>query len=332
MKKALNIIVGILMSALFVYLVFRKIDFAQVLMYIKNLNYFWIIAFSVFSVFTFYLRGYRWNMIAMDTKKNFKTTSEFFKYFVIGNMFNNILPLRIGDLVRAYLIGKKNDLKQSYMLGTVIIERAFDVLSLIVLLSVVVLLERNIDFPPIFKHLATLGLVGAILGFTFIRYFNKYKSFLVRKINSLHQVKILRKLTKFINSVMDGFSVLNNNHHIVKIIVFSLVLWIVDGIPFYLIGNSFGFHIGIFPFMLVMICVCFSTLIPSGPGYVGVFEGACIFALGLFGVDKELAVAYALVLHLLQIVIVTITGLIFCFKEKISLKNFNPIKSGNYVE
>jgi hypothetical protein len=328
MKKTINLIIGILVSAFFVYIVFRKIDFSEVFMHMKNLDIFWILWFVGLFFINNFLRGYRWYLLSVDVNKGFKTVFSFVKIVIIGSMLNNILPLRMGDVIRAYLIGKKHDLRKSYVFGTVIIERIFDVLTLFILLSLFLLFvkQNDIQVPNYLKHLSKFGLLIGVLSFFVLIYFNRYKDKILDKLNKLHDIKLLKKITKFIDSLMDGFAILNKNHHILNVVVFSLLLWFFESIGFFFIGQAFHLDLNIWVYVLVMISVCLSTLIPSGPGYVGVFEGACIASLALFGVEKELALAYAVVLHSLQIITVTVFGVIFSLKEGLSISDLAFVK------
>ena len=309
-------------------MVFRKVDFSEVFNHMRHLDIFWIVCFIVLFFFLNCLRGYRWYLLAVDSEKGFKTIYSFIKIVVIGSMLNNILPLRMGDLVRAYLVGKKNNLRKSYVFGTVIIERVFDVLTLFILLSLFLLLvkTKSVEIPHYLKHLSKVGLLLGFLGFFILIYFNRYKDKILDKLNKLHNIHLLKKITKWIDSLMEGFAVLNKNHHILTVVVFSIALWFFESVSFFFIGQAFHLDLNVWVFVFVMISVCLSTLIPSGPGYIGVFEGACIASLGIFGVDKELALAYAVVLHSLQIIIITIAGAIFSLKEGLNMSDIVVVK------
>jgi len=137
---------------------------------------------------------------------------------------------------------------------------------------------------------------------------------------------LLKKITKFIDSLTEGFSVLNKNHHILNVVVFSLVLWFCESLCFFFIGQAFNLDLNIWVYVLVMISVCLSTLIPSGPGYIGVFEGACVASLALFGINKELALAYAVAVHSLQIIIITVLGVTFMIKEGLRISDIITVK------
>ncbi|MCP4481790.1 MAG: flippase-like domain-containing protein [bacterium] len=327
-KHSLKIIFGILISLLFLWFVFRKIDFLEVLIHLKNLKISWLIVFIIIFLFNFALKGIRWSALTVDKYKN---TLLFTRSFITGMMLNNLLPLRMGDLIRAYLVSKRLNLKKSTMFGTVVIERFFDILSLFILLSLFIVIA-DFEISDFIRNIAKAGIIVGLSGFIFLIILSRKKTRILEKIDSLHNINFFKKITGFIDSVIEGFDVLNHNHHIVGVAFLSLLVWLFEAFSFMMIGLAFGLELNLFAYIFLMISVCLGTLIPSGPGYVGVFEGATIGVLALFGIEKEIALAYAIVLHTIQIIVVTLAGIVCAAKEGWSMKDLGEIKGKSVQE
>lgn len=320
MKKTLKVFIkilsGFLISYAFLYLVFRKIDIKEVFYYIKSANVFWIIIFIFISFFIYFLKALRFVFLNMDIKeKNIKTVFVFMKNLLIGFMLNNFLPFRTGDIFRSIFLSKIYNINKSHVIGATFLERLFDIFSIFSFFMGFFLIT-HIDIPVGLKNFNKIGLyfVGVIF-FLFI-YFGKYKVILFRKLNFFLNIKFFKKIIFKFNSLLNGFSVINKISEFIKLYIFSLFIWFLEGISYFFIGKAVNLEIGILKFIFVMAVVCFFSMIPSGPFFLGTFEGGAMFALERFLIDKEKGMAFAIILHFLQIILVGSLGLLFLLKSK----------------
>jgi uncharacterized protein (TIRG00374 family) len=124
--KKLNwkFLLGILSSGLFLYLAFRNVDLILVFKVFKKVKYLNIILVVFLTILGFYLRAIRWYYL-MKPLKSIKISS-LFSATMIGFMTNNILPARLGEVFRAYIIGRKENIKKTASFATIIVERVFD--------------------------------------------------------------------------------------------------------------------------------------------------------------------------------------------------------------
>ncbi|MFC1484949.1 lysylphosphatidylglycerol synthase transmembrane domain-containing protein [bacterium] len=322
MKHKIRFLIGILVSLIFIMLIIKKVDLGMVFQEIKQMKVRWILYFVLLSIFNYYIKGFRWRVLALESDSRLETSFRFTRFFVIGLMSNNILPLRMGDVLRSYVVAKRFNIKKGLVVGSVIVERIFDMLSIFLLMLLFFLTSSSLAVPDVMRKFASWGLIIVVLGFVCVIIISRLKDAIIYKIDTLHNIKILKRFTRFLHSIMEGFFVLNHNHHIIRLIFLSLLAWFIEGATYFLIGQAFGFNLGIFPYIFIMITICLGTMIPSGPGYIGVFEGACVGALLLFGIAKETATAYALVIHGLQIILITTVGIFYSFREDFSFKDF----------
>ncbi|MGH2585548.1 MAG: lysylphosphatidylglycerol synthase transmembrane domain-containing protein, partial [Dehalococcoidia bacterium] len=138
MLKRLRIGIGLAVSILFLGLLFRLADPRKILDALAGANYIWLIPAVLIFFVELWVRAVRYEHIVKTLRP--ATASGLFPILVIGNMANNLLPLRIGELVRAYMIGERYQLSKMAALGTGVVERIFDGLTLLALLAGTVIL------------------------------------------------------------------------------------------------------------------------------------------------------------------------------------------------
>ena len=96
-------------------------------------------------------------------------------------------------------------------------------------------------------------------------------------------------------------------------------MWTVEAGTYYVVSLCFDFHLPVYVAFVTLAIVNFGTLIPAGPGYVGTFEFFCVSALSLVSVDKSVALSYALVLHAVLVIPITVIGMMYFVKDHVSL-------------
>ena len=130
MKK--KFIIGLLVSLVFLYLAFRKVDFSELWSALKGANYWYILPNIVLVILSMWMRAYRWKFMIHPIKK--VGLGRLFSTVMIGFMANNVLPARLGEFVRAYSLGAKENISKSATFATIVIERIFDGFAILFIL------------------------------------------------------------------------------------------------------------------------------------------------------------------------------------------------------
>ncbi len=317
-KKIFKISLGILISIGFLYLAFKDVDFIKIVYILKNVNYYYLILATIVTLTGHGIRSFRWKFLLKPIKQIKVWT--LFKITIIAFMSNNILPFRMAEIVRAYLLGEKENISKTASFATIVLERFFDLLGILIISSIFFL------FAPTPDYLKNAGLLLMLIGifFVFFIIFLKYKHDFVHKIlNKLlsrFAQKHIHKIAELINNFVSGLEAFSNFTQVLWIILLSLIVWLFNLGIFYSISMAFGLNIPLwknfFPFLTVIIGV----MIPSAPGFVGTFHEFCKQGLILAGVtDNNIAASYAILIHGLQYIDVTLLGIYFLINEKISL-------------
>ncbi|NIM03093.1 flippase-like domain-containing protein [bacterium] len=319
------VVIGILISILFLYLAFRKFDVAEGKRALKMANYYWLLPAVISYMFGFWMRGIRWRYLLLPIKKCkiFNLVSTVF----IGFMANNLLPLRVGELIRAYVNGKKENISKSSSLATIVVERVFDGLALVILLLVAILFlgrgsSAQHSFPQWLKKMIyvawALFLTVLILLYTMMRS-KELTGKIVRKLFGFLKEPILKKILNLADSFIEGLNVLRQRKEILIVSCLSLLVWTLEGATFYLGAKALNLSISYPQAYFTMVVIALGVMIPSSPSFVGVYEYFCITALALFAIDRSLALSYAVLVHFLQFSLLVSLGLFFLWKENLSL-------------
>jgi uncharacterized protein (TIRG00374 family) len=328
MKKK-HLIIGSFISLVFIVLVFWKVDLSLVWENLKQINYLLIIPAVIIQLSSYWVRAWRWSFMLKNIKKT--RIKNLFPVICISYMANNVLPLRIGEVVRAYLVGKKETISKSAAFSSIILERILDGLTLLLFLGLAALL---FPFPSWVKQIGfatAIVFAGALVFVVSLVLLKKQTLSIIMYVSRIFPSKIQEKANDILENFVDGLTILKDKSSFFPIIVLSLIIWCMEGTLFYAIAEAFSFDSTIYIAMFVMVIVNLGIMIPSSPGYVGTLEYFCVKALGVFNITKEFALSYALILRVFQYIPITVLGYYFLVKEGISLTNATSSEEGNKI-
>lgn len=308
-------IILLVITIIFLVLVFNKIDFAVLLETIKKFEIKYLVSIVGIFLLSLYTRGIRWRFLLMNEKKY--SALNLAEIFTVGNMLNIFLPARAGDIYRAYYLGEEKGEKKLKIFGTIILERLFDGIAMFCILLGAILLYSDAQW---ILNL-TLGIGAVFITGTLVFYlifkYNKSRQVckaIISHIKSEEIQRLIRKLTTYMNIFIKGFSAFKRPAYMLLILGLSFIAWGLEGVVACLIVNSFGLNLGILAGLFVLTLTSFSTMIPSTSVLVGPYQAAYILALGLFGIEKSQALAISAVHQIILIMIFTIFGGLFMLK------------------
>ncbi|MBI5305392.1 MAG: flippase-like domain-containing protein [Chloroflexi bacterium] len=325
MLKSPRFWIGILISLICLYFAFQGIKFDQLLDALVGINYFWIVVASLVFLVSFAMRVLRWQILFSPLRLR---TVNVFHALNVGYLLSNILPARLGDVARAYLIGELEDVSKARALSTVVVERLSDGLTVVLLLSVTALFVPNI--PEQAQQGAVATAIAGIAGITFLLVLSFNKE---RGLSLLHRlvapIKPLQhpKLWEILESLIDGFAVLRSPKAVLGVGVFAVLAWVLGGLTFWITSLATNSNIPVTAAFLVMTATSLMVVIPSSPGYVGVFHAGAVFLLTtVFKVDQTIALSYAIVIHALMYIWIIILGAFSMWREGISMSSLQKMQ------
>jgi uncharacterized protein (TIRG00374 family) len=313
--------VGLIISAVFLYLTLRGLQVAQMWEVIKSANYWWLIPSILVYFVAVWARAWRWHYLLRPIKKI--STVTMFPIVCIGYMGNNIYPARAGELLRAYVLKKREGVQISASLATIIVERIFD--------GVVMLGFVFINLPELAKLTSASGFVGSIqalaiwgaaifgvvlviflLAAMFPKVTERVTLWLV---NHVLPRKWQEKACGIALRFLSGLESLRSPKEALMVFLTSIVIWLFETGKYWLVMHAFPFHVSFFALMLMNGIVNLATTLPSAPGYIGTFDAPGIALLRAYNIPQDIATGYTLVLHAALWFPITILGAIFFTRE-----------------
>jgi uncharacterized protein (TIRG00374 family) len=336
-KKHLNLIIGLIIIVLFSYIAFRNVSLHDLRTALQSVKYLYLIPAVALVALTFLFRAMRWRYLVRSIK-DVKTT-HLFSPMMIGFM-GNVLPARAGEFIRAYMLGKKENLSFSASFATIVVERLLDLLLFLVLLVGVLLFSAdtlaqgsasgNHNLVNIMKSFGWSSFVLAI-GLVVFLFLLQYKNDLAMKILAFFlrpiPEKWAGKITGMVASFTDGLSILKDRNAFLLSVVLSLLVWAAMVLTYYPIIFAFGIESEL-PVMTAVFIVSltigiFISLFPT-PAFMGSFHLACVVALHeIFGISEAVAASYGIIAWLVAMGFIISAGMFFIFKDNISFSELS---------
>ena len=310
--------VGVAISLVFLYFVVRNINFGDFVSVLRQANYWWLIPGVAVYFVGVWVRAWRWHYLLNPIKSI--PTRTMFPITAIGYMGNNIYPARAGEVLRAVVLKRKDDVPISASLATIIVERVFD--------GVVMLAFVFINLPELSKLTGGSGVVDGLehpdrspLGKRGVlrgagasscwrpcspQTDDDRRWIASSTISSRKRYR--EKILGFAEQFLEGLQSLRSPQDVLMVFVTSVVIWLLETGKYWFVMHAFPFRVSFFALMLMNGIVNLATTIPSAPGYVGTFDAPGIAVLEAYGVNPSLAAGYTLVLHFALWVPITAPG------------------------
>jgi len=313
--------VGIFISVGFLYLALRGLRLEDVWSALQGAHYVWLIPGVMVYFIGVVVRAWRWQYLLKPVKViPFKQS---FEIVTIGYMGNNIFPARLGEVLRAVVLKRRQDVPVSASLATIIIERVFDgvVMLAFVFLNLGALanIEGSSGFIGSIQSLAVWGAViflGVLMTFLIAAMFPEpTKKVVTWFAEHLIPERFRDKLLEIGLKFLDGLEALRSPREALMIFITSLIIWLFETCKYWFVMHAFDFQVSFFALMLMNGIVNLATTIPSAPGYVGTFDAPGIAVLEAFNIEKAVAAGYTLVLHVALWFPITALGLYYFIPE-----------------
>ena len=316
--------VGIAFSVFFMTLLLRGMDFKQLGAALCSVDYRFVLLAVVFTFTSYFLRAVRWRYLLIS-KKNIPLTS-LYPATIIGYMANNLLPARLGEFIRAYVLAKREGLETPTVFASLVIDRLCDGFTVLLMLMVT-LFSLNLplgmaDAEQALKAGALLMflLYSMVLMFLFLlkRRTTLTLSFVGKLLKPFPQ-KFSERVIPMLGSFVAGIGMSVRGAHLGAILFSSLLIWTFCVLPVDMILQGFGIHLPITASMLIMVMLVFAVMIPASPGYIGTYHYACFKGLSLFGIADPTSISIALLIHGTSFFPVIIAGFYHLWNGKMSL-------------
>ncbi len=321
MRRTAQLLIGILVSLFFLYLVVPGLHLSEVWRTMEQANYWWIIPGVAVYMVGLWARTWRWHYMLRHLKR--VDLVKLFPVVCIGYFGNNVYPFRAGEVIRAYVLCQREEISISTGLATVVVERIFD--GLVLLLFVFLALP----FAPIpsaflqFVGFAAILLLLITAGFFWITVRPRRFSILYGWLAAhLLPPRIRARTDELYKRFMEGLGSLRSGRDLLMIFATSIVVWLLETVKYWFVMQAFSFSVRFLALMLTNGIVNLVTMLPSAPGYIGTFDTPAIETLVSFGIDAQLAASYTVTLHAALWAPVTLLGAYYFWREQLRWNDF----------
>lgn len=316
-----RLIIGCVIGLVFLYLAGRKVDFTLMWEAFTKVNYGFVLLAIPGIFFSHFLRALRWRYL-MDPIKRVDVAS-LFSALLIGYMANILMPAHLGELVRAYVLGKKREVSASSTFATIVVERIIDVFALLLLMVFAILLY---PFPGWINKAgyamlaSTVGLFVFLVGLKkYYVIFERFMNFCFRPLPKRMQERLGRGTERFVSGIVP----LRRGWDYPVVGLLSVVIWACYGLIIHVVLLAFDFvglyHLPWSTSLIVLVVTTIGIVVPSSPGYVGTYHWLCQVSLAMFGVPDGPALSFAILVHGVNFLPVLIVGLILAYYEGVEI-------------
>jgi glycosyltransferase 2 family protein len=266
------------------------------------------------ATLSFPLRLLRWRLLLRDERGEPYRSAPLWHAIALGFMANNLLPLRAGEVIRSFTAARLTQARFTTVISSVAVERIFDALTVVALLAFALLTS---DLPSTVTvagtsvtQLARAAGVASMVALLLAIMVVSAPLAAERRIRRLlPSAKLANRLVDLIEGIRQGLAVLRSPSRLAGVIIWSLVIWLVNGLAFYLGFAAFEIPVSYAGALLMQGLLVLGISVPSTPGFFGPFEAVIVAVLALYGVPGSLAFSYALAFHITTFVPITLLGL-----------------------
>lgn len=316
-------VLGVLISGGLLYWAVQGVDISAALDAARGASLPWLLAGVVTATATFVIRVPRWQQLLRTDHDAPLPALPAWHGIAIGFMANNIIP-RSGEFLRAWVATRLAPVSFTASFSSVAVERIFDGLTITAMLALALFspeipANARVGDALVRDRAVQAGVLCLILlaGAMVVVVVPAQAERLARRLIPWRGVA--DKVANLLHGVVRGLGAMRSPGRLLAVSAWSVVLWSVGGLSFWMIARAFGIEIGIAGVLLIQGVLAFGVAVPSTPGYVGVFEAVIIGVLSIFGIDKDLAFAYAVTYHVSTFFPIVLLGALSVSRTPISL-------------
>jgi glycosyltransferase 2 family protein len=318
-------LLGIAISAVLLYVTFRRMDLRAVWENLRGVDVPLFLLSSAVATFVFWIRAWRWRVIlrpVLDVP--FRPR---FAAVTIGFMGNNLLPARVGEFLRAYALSRMVPVPIVASFASLVIERLFDGVFVILLLFVSMSLPafpevaagEGVGYTGYARAAAVLVGVATAALFALVLMPRRAVAFMERMVTIFPQ-PLRRPIVDALEAFLSGVGILRDGALLLRSASWSLVLWLCNAAGFWIAFHAFGLPLPFTAALFFQSAIALAVSVPSGPAFVGVYHGAAVFVLArMWGAPEAAAGAFAVGFHLAGFIPVTLIGLYYAWRMGLSL-------------
>ena len=316
-RLRLQLALGLLLSAFLLWLSLRSLDPREIAGALARANWLWFVPICLLTLVSFWVRAIRWGWILRKIKPI--PVQSLFAATMIGFTANNLLPARLGEVVRPWALGKSEKISRASAFATIIVERVVDMFCILLLFAVALFLH---PFPKLVQDagIAALGVNLLLLAVLLTIERSPAQAERVSAwVERRAPARFAPKIASLLRNFSGGLGVFRSGPGLFWVTVHSSIMYAVTALG--LLGCMWAFDMSVpwYAGIVMLVITAFGMMIAPTPGYLGAIQYACVLGLSLFGIDRAIGFSFSLYYHLTQFLPITVVGLIYLGRAGMSL-------------
>ncbi len=333
MKRRLQLLLGVAVSAVAVWFTMKDVRPGEVLAALRGANYAGFAAAMLCTLLGFWLRALRWRYLLADVKP--VGVASLYSATMIGFMANNLLPLRLGEFVRAWALGRREAISKTTAFATVVVERVVDMIALLCILGLALLvhpLSESTEAGRMTRAGASALLVACLALTAVVVVLEKVPArahaaaaLLARPLPQ----RVRDRGARLLGNFLSGLSLFADLGRLSVVMLLSFVMFAVVVLGIHASLWAMGIEVPWYGGLVMLVITAIGIMVPAAPGYIGTMNLACVAGLALFDVTKATATSFSWFYWASQYLPITVVGLYYLRREGLSLRQLGRAPEGD---
>ena len=307
MRGVTGLLLSLLVAGLCLWLAARNVDAAALRAAFAQFDARWLIPAVAVSLAIQVFRAWRWQLELRPLAR--VGLGLLWVVVSVAYMAINVLPARVGEVVRPWLLSRRAPVSFSNVVGNLLIEKTCD--SLVIATYILIGLVTTPNLPDWVRRGALVPTVAAaVLAVLVVLIWSRGAQVVERGVARFLPARLGGRVVGVARAIVDGMRVVPDGRLVVAVLGVSMALWFLPILSSWIMIHAFALDVPFNAALMVFIFIGFGTALPQAPGMIGTYQYACVLALGLFGVPQPLALAYGLVLNAVQLTTIVVQGLV----------------------
>ena len=326
-----KLFLGLSLSGICILYVINKIDLKLLVVTVSSVNILYLMVSVFFILATPVIRSLRWRLLISCIKST--NVLNLLSATSIGTLTDMILPARAGDFVRAAIIGNKEKVSKVSSLATIVIERMFDALTIILILLLIVIFyelpgNEKGTLDAIRVAGGAIALICVLILCILLLLRNK-TGIIIRYSNIFLRIlpaKVRRKLSETIEAFAAGLHSIQLSWQMVPIFLYSIMLWTAFALSNFFVLRSLNFDFHLCTAYYILLFQVLGVALPSSPGFIGTYHAAVVTGFAAFDLSFEQALSTAILMHAVFFFPFILCGIAFLWLENLSFSYLRSVK------
>jgi len=324
---------GVGISTVLIVFLFSRVNYGQLWLALISADLVVLVMAGALLATTFAVRSWRWQFLLKPIKSvRFSTVMAATS---IGSLANMIFPARLGELVRALVLGRQERIETSTSLATVVVERVCDGFAILLILAALLFFAplpltaggiRTLRWGGLLTFVGYLGICAILY---YLHYSPAHAVMGMKHFDRFIPTRWMDKLSGLLASFSSGLQTFSQRESLGQVVFSSILLWTIIGLYNVMVVWAFHLHLPFTAGFLLVVFQAFAVMIPSSPGFVGTYHVASVACLKFWDVNEEMALSVALVMHAITFFLNISMGFGYLWSIRGSLREFTKPEQGS---